>query len=285
MGASSIDFGSVIGGHGGSGNTPRDRSKAVLFLLAHQFDEVGLAPIISDAKREGRRVAIVYLTSGDASGVGSRTADASALRLLDELGVQINGEVTFLGQQLAVSRGLLCRNMVVVHAALRAKAEALLPIDHIYVHAWEGGSVDYDSTHALAVGLAASLGLQRAVLQVPYLRDSGKVLLPTAVLSPIASNGPVAFYKLSLQERFRWLSLALRYRRGPTIGLGGWLLLFVSTMMSSGVPIQYASLSRLNERPTHRPLRYERLGCGDYMEVRVLISDFLKSIGEHDPPC
>lgn len=270
---------SVISGGGGASDTTRDRTKAVLFLLAHQLDEISLAPIICDAKREGRRIAIVYLTSNGNAGTDFRARAARAQRLLAALGVEIAGDVTFLGHMLAVHRGGLCRSMATVHAALRAKAEALLPIDHIYVHAWEGGCVDCDSAHALAVGLAASLGLKRAVLQVPYLRDCDRAFLPTAVLSPIAANGPVAFYRLSLQERLRWLSLTLRYRKEPCTGWGTWLLLFVGTMLSSGVPIQYASLARLDKLPTHRPLRYERLGRGDYGEVRQLILDFLRGIG------
>lgn len=259
-------------------DAPPHSAKLIAFLLAHQLDEILLAPIIRDAKNEGRRVAIVYLTAARPRTGVARTGQGSS-NLLAELGVDVDKEVIFLGERLSITTGLLYRNLGEIHAALVEAIKDIAPVEHIYVHAWEGGCLDHDAAHVIALGVARDLGLTHAVLQVPFLRASRTGPISVALFSPLRENGPVAYYRLTLKERQWWLRLYLRYPRGTCFRAWHWPLLLIAVMAKPGIPIQFASLDRLTQRPMPGLLRYEQLGRSHFKVVDALIASYWSAIG------
>jgi LmbE family N-acetylglucosaminyl deacetylase len=266
----------------------------VAFLLAHQDDEIMLAPIIADAKREGRPVLVAFFTNGDGGASITRVRNDESRRLLAALGVETEQEVAFLGEQLAVSDGQLCGRLEEMHAAAKSLLARASPIDAIYVHAWEGGNPDHDAAHALGLGLAAALGLDDAVYQVPFYRAPRSGPLPFVLFAPLEANGPATFYPLPLSERLRRLGF-VRYFPSQTrtfVRFAPFMLL--DALARSGIPVQRANPARLLERPMPEPLRYERIGYVAFSDMAPLIAAYWRGVtGErearssrsHDPPC
>ena len=135
----------------------------VLFVFAHQDDEVGAFSRIAFEVRAGHRVWCAFLTDG-AKKVRPRVRDAESLRVLRRLGVA--GErVAFLADGAGrIADGTL------VHALQRSRvmlldwlrARALAPA-RIYTLDWEGGHHDHDATHLVTLSVARDLGVARRV--------------------------------------------------------------------------------------------------------------------------
>lgn len=126
----------------------------VLFLFAHQDDEVGVAPRIVREIAAGRVVHCAYLTNGEAKGVSEATRCAESSRVLRALG-EGKIDVAFLGNSVGVADGALTAN-------LDSMLEALIgwvvnwqgQLSRLYLLAWEGGHHDHDAVHALGLALS-----------------------------------------------------------------------------------------------------------------------------------
>lgn len=265
----------------------RGNADAIVFLLAHQDDELMLAPLIADAKREGRPVYVLFLTNGDGGEAPPEARNDETRCLLQTLGVDVSTEVAFVGDRLAVSDGELFKRMLDVHAAV-AELLSGLAVETIYVHAWEGGNPDHDAAHALGLGIAATLGLTESIYQVPFYRAPRRGPLPFVLFAPLAANGPTAFYRLRLGERLRRLSLVRYFPSQMRTVLRFWPFMLLDALLRPGVPIQRANASRLEERPMPEPLRYERIGYVEFSAMAPQIARYWQTVaggGAASEPC
>ncbi len=258
-----------------------ERDHAILFLLAHADDEFVLAPIIRDAKNEGRRIAVIYLTDNDSEEASVGRCSREAMRLLGSLGLVVEADAVFLGERLAIPGGKLFRNLPAMHEALLQHARQVMPVETIYVHAWEGGDPDHDAAHALALGLEFALGLSEAVLQVPFYRSPRWRGWPVVLFSPLAANGPVTYYRQSLLERLQRLTMIRYYPSQVHAFLRFFPCLLFDAFLRPGVPVQRACASRLAERPTSERLHYERSGLIEFSAMAPYIDAYWSAVSTH----
>ena len=252
----------------------------MVFLLAHQDDEFMVAPIIRQAKDDGRRVAIAYLTSGDGGAAEPALRNRELRKALQSLGVDVETEVAFLGEQHCVSDGELVRRLPALHEAVMLFLAKQGAVDRIYVHAWEGGNPDHDAAHALALGVAKVLRLVEPVLQVPFYRAPRRGPLPFVLFAPLAANGDVTVHRLGLSDRLRRLSLMRFYPSQRRTFVRFFPLLLLDAVLQRGVALQASVPGRLRERPMPERLRYERIGYIEFKTMAPLIAAYWQSICE-----
>jgi hypothetical protein len=126
----------------------------VLFIFAHQDDEIGAAASLIRELRDGHRVCCAFLTDGAAT-VGADVRDAESAAFLARLGVRPASIAFVADNRGRVRDGELCNNLPRAERALRAWLDdrAVLPT-RIYSLDWEGGHVDHDATHLIALSIA-----------------------------------------------------------------------------------------------------------------------------------
>lgn len=246
----------------------------LLFLLAHQDDELMVSPIIADAKRKAETVAIVYLTDGGGGAASPATRNDETRRALTALGVHVASEVFFMGEREGVADGILYRHMGAAHNALKTLTDVLPPVSRIYTHAWEGGNPDHDAAYVLALGAAQHLGISDEVFQVPFYRATHRGLLPFNVFAPLDANGPVMVYPASRLKRLKMLTL-IRYFPSQVeafVRLGPFMML--KSLWQPGLLVQRATWSRIRERPMTEPLRYERHGHDTFDRIQPYLQTY-----------
>lgn len=250
----------------------------LLFLLAHQDDELMVSPIIADAKRKAETVAIVFLTDGGGGAATPATRNDETRRALTALGVNIVSEVFFLGEREGIADGILYRHMNAAHDALKALSNTLSRVSRIYTHAWEGGNPDHDAAYVLALGTAQHLGISDQVFQVPFYRATRRGLLPFNVLAPLDANGPVIVYPVSRFKRLKMLTL-IRYFPSQIeafVRLGPFMVL--KSLWQPGLLMQRATWSRIGERPMTEPLRYERHGHDTFDRIQPYLQAYAGTV-------
>ncbi|MGE0849772.1 MAG: PIG-L deacetylase family protein [Hyphomicrobiaceae bacterium] len=249
----------------------------LLFLLAHQDDELMVAPLILAAKRNGERIGVVYLTDGGAGSVTPATRNAETRRALATLGVDVVREVWFLGERLGIPDRFCYEHLSSAHSALLALVRELPPITAIYTHAWEGGNPDHDAVHVVALGIGRALRIEQAVFQIPFYRATRRGPLPFRVFAPLAANGEVMWYPVSRVQRLRLLDL-IRFFPSQVqafVRLGPFML--IDALWRNGLPVQHASLARILQRPMPEPLRYERHGHDRFDRILPYIEMYRRS--------
>ena len=260
-----------------SGVAGAGAAETALFLLAHQDDEIMVAPLISAEKLSGRAVSIVYLTNGDGGGpTGRRNAEST--RYLASLGVDPRREVLFLGTARGISDGTLYRDLAGTHDAILEQARKLPRVVSVYVHAWEGGNPDHDAGHALGLGVAHALGCADAVRQVPFYRAPSRGPLPFVLYAPLPENGPVAYHRLGFAARLRRL-LAVRHFPSQARTFVRFLpLMLLDAVLNPGIAMQLTAPERLFERPMRESLRYERIGYVRFADMAPHVTSYWNSV-------
>jgi LmbE family N-acetylglucosaminyl deacetylase len=242
-----------------------------LFVFAHQDDELCAAPIIAELKAAGRALRICYMTDGQARRIPPARRDSESLAALRALGVAAD-EVVFVGSRHRLPDGALHEVLPEALAALRDAARAAAPVADIVTLAYEGGHQDHDAAHALAVRLAAELGLLERTRQIPFYRAGTMPGLPVAAWAPLPENGPVTYSPVSAAARIRCLSLMRMYPSQWRVLLLLGPLLAWAYAVRPGVPLQPVSLDRLKARPTAAPLFYEGRPQVEFAAVTAAIS-------------
>ncbi len=242
-----------------------------------------VAPIISDAKRQGRAVAIYYLTNGDGGKTLPIERNRESIRLLTSLGVMCADEVQFLGDRLGISDGTLHCRLFEAHEALEQSLPARYPIASIFTHAWEGGNPDHDAAHAVALGVSTSLGLASLVRQVAFYRAPRSPWFPFVLFAPLQENGAVSYYRVGFPDRIKRLLLSRFFPSQVRTFARFVPFLLIDAVMRPGVPTQRATTKRLTERPMMGRLRYERIGYLDFSTLKAAIDDYWRSLSDLRP--
>ena len=95
----------------------------IIFVLAHQDDEMGIYPEIErQSKKLGNNVIVYYLTNGVRQGHSSLERNEEAIKVLSTIGVD-SENIHFLGDDLSISDQTLHENVVEVFSYLRYRIE------------------------------------------------------------------------------------------------------------------------------------------------------------------
>jgi hypothetical protein len=243
----------------------------LLFVFAHQDDEVATATRILDALRSGSTVSCIYLTDGAGGRAASDVRDEESRQVLTRLGVDLS-HVHFLGSQHRIPDGALHQHL---DQALRLLEQTAGPVDELVTLAWEGGHHDHDAAHLIAVAFAAKRGLLARTHEMPLYHG---YRLP----------GPLFRTLTPLRLGPGWTARPVRFRDGLRIALlcrfyrsqrKTWLGLLPEALVRLAVGRKEWSrpvdIARLASRPHEGPLFYERRFRVPYAEVAEAAKRFL----------
>ncbi|HEX3463963.1 MAG TPA: NAD-dependent epimerase/dehydratase family protein [Candidatus Elarobacter sp.] len=234
----------------------RNRTEDVLFVFAHQDDEVGIATRIAYERGLANTVWCAYLTDG-ASSASARVRDAESLRALQRLGVGASRVVFLSDGDGRIPDGSLIHHLGRARRMLGGWAASTgARFERIFVTDWEGGHADHDAAHLLALALAREAGIRDVFtysLYNAYRRPRG--LFRVASFVPSAQRAMVR--RLTLSEALVPLRALANYRSQlrTWVGLGPGLA--VRMLWKREERLRRADPSRLREAPHRGPLFYE----------------------------
>ncbi len=229
----------------------------VLFVLAHQDDETGAVATIVREESRGHRCWLLYLTDGGRS-VSPLVRDAETRSALARIGGE-GTQAVFLEDATGRIRdgelvGQLERAQAMAERWLREAG--ILPA-RIYTIDWEGGHVDHDAAHLVAL----SLGRQHRVridgfsLYNAYRRPPKffrvRALIPAA--------GELTSYPVPWKTAFTASCAPFWYpsQRRTWLALGPGF--FVRALADRRERLRAATVPRVQERPHAGKLLYETL--------------------------
>jgi LmbE family N-acetylglucosaminyl deacetylase len=246
------------------------RGEDILFLFAHQDDEVGISTRIEFEKRHGHRVWCAYLTDG-ASSVSAAVRDAESSAVLIRLGVEPRRIAFLSDDEGRIGDGNLVRHLSRARAMLsswilstRARFARIFTMD------WEGGHHDHDATHLLALLAARDFEID-TVYGYPFYNAFGRRPGHFRVASfvPCAAAN-VLRRRLTFGEAFSAAKLAMAYpsQRRTWLGLGPGFV--VRTILRREELFRLADTRRVATQPHAGPLLYETLfgiASGEFLEL------------------
>lgn len=122
---------------------PADTARRVLYIFAHQDDEVMIAARIKNDMNAGRKVDVVWITNGDKGG-DPVVREKESRAAMAFLGVPESG-LHFLGYEDQASHTTLKEAYLKTLEIARAAAP-----DVVFSNAYEGGNIDHDVAHFIA---------------------------------------------------------------------------------------------------------------------------------------
>jgi LmbE family N-acetylglucosaminyl deacetylase len=234
----------------------------VLFVFAHQDDEIAAASRIRFVRARGDVVTCVYLTDG-ASKVPSHVRDAESQRVLSLLGVD---DVRFIGSREHIADGTLPEHLDRAFAIIDAE---IVAADDVVTLAWEGGHQDHDAAHLVAAVFARRRGLP--CREMP-LYNGASVPRPLFRVQHSIGEGWES-RRISMREKFANAMLCRFYRsqRATWLALLPLLLLARSRELT-----RLADLGRATSPPHRGPLLYERRFRYPYARFASFAEPFLR---------
>jgi LmbE family N-acetylglucosaminyl deacetylase len=215
----------------------------VVFVMAHQDDEIAFASRIRFCAARCDTITCVYLTDG-AAHVAASIRDAETRVVLARLGVN---DVHFIGSREAIADGSLPDNLSRAMSLLEAEITA---VDEVVTLAWEGGHQDHDAAHLIAALFAERRGVR--CLEMPLYnghRAAGLFRVNRSIGQGWMSR------LLPLREKLATIRLTLLYRSQRMTWLGLTPILLVAPAREL---TRVADLQRTTTRPHDGPLFYER---------------------------
>ena len=214
----------------------------VVFVFAHQDDEIAFVSRIRYSIARGDRVSCVCLTDG-ALEVAASVRDEESNRVLAMLGVP-----PLIVDQDRIADGALPEHM---DRALAFLERVLKDVDEIVTLAWEGGHVDHDAAQLVAAVFARKRNIR--CLEMP-LYNGERMRGPFfRVFNPVGDGWTSR--KLTRREHIANILLARCYRsqRRSWLGLAPLMLLTRPRELT-----RVADLARAAAAPHPGPLLYER---------------------------
>jgi len=215
----------------------------ILFVLAHQDDEVAAATRILLALREGHRVRCVFLTDG-AFRVPSSVRNDESQRALKRLGVT---DVIF---------GSFPDGNLPEHAneALAFLESSAGDAGEVCTLAWEGGHQDHDAAHVIALRFAQRRGVR--CLEVPLYNGHQSPRSLFRVMHPVGDGWTRR--RISLREGLRVIALLPVYRSQRRTWLGLLPESLLNLVILRREYVREADSKRLDTKPHDGLLFYER---------------------------
>lgn len=231
----------------------------VLFVFAHQDDEIAFASRIRLAVRRGDRVTCVCLTDG-AFAVSAAVRDAESRHVLQRLGVD-----DYRVAERRIADATLPEHLDEALAFL----ETIDGVDEVLTLAWEGGHQDHDAANLVAAVFAERRGIPCTELP---LYNGLNIRDPFFRVNYPIGDGWTA---RRLTRREYWANILLtrfyKTQRKTWLGLAPFFLV--------GKPREFtrASDPRRAFAPPHaRPLLYERRFHYPYERFAAHAEPFLR---------
>lgn len=229
----------------------------IVFVFAHQDDEIAAAPRIRRAVAAGDAIACAFLTDGKKP----LMRDEESRRALASLGVT---EVAFIGSENRIADGTLVDNLDRALALLSARFDRA---DEVWTLAWEGGHQDHDAAHLVALAFAQQHGAR--CFEVPLYTGFRRI-------------GP--FFRVCCPTGEEWTSRPLKLRevlanaalvRFFRSQRRTWLVLLPGILTTWREHAREASAARVQSRPHAGPLYYERRFRFPYERFEALALTFI----------
>jgi LmbE family N-acetylglucosaminyl deacetylase len=261
--------------------TPTEMSKrndrdVVVFLFAHQDDEMGVFHHIEHVRQQGMRPVCLYLTDGVHRGVRSERRCRESLYALGRLGVPPD-DIHFVGTDAGIPDGGLLQHVLRAEREVASRLERLGPIHSFVSLAYEGGHMDHDAVFAIAAKLASEAGCLAQSRQFSLYRSSLGGFVPYILLQPVAQNGQVFEEPIPVSRRWAYLGLCLSYRSQKKAMLGLLPFIALDYLLSGRQKLQSIDIRALERRPHEGALLYETRGRGSYRDYANAISGFLSA--------
>ena len=245
---------------------------AMVFLFAHQDDEVFILPRIQYELSVNSDINFFYLTSG-----GARRCREST-NLLLSIGVK-KENIHFIGDNAEIPDGQLIDNLNQAYRLL-ISYPVITESTTLIVPAWEGGHHDHDACAILANAIRKIIPEKRmTVLQFFLYNGQGLRWKLFKVMSPLSeSQAALQFRSISLRSGIVAL-MALRYfpsQLSTWIGLAPGL--FFQFILKRVEVLAQLNSETTECRPHFGPLLYERYGRSTYEKVSSRRLSFIKQI-------
>lgn len=247
----------------------------VLFILAHQDDEVGAIPTLAREVRNGNRCWLLYLTDGGES-ASPAVRDSETQLVVRRIGGDA-ARASFLSDSAGrIPDGELLSNLPRAAAMLRdwIKTTGVVPA-RTYTIDWEGGHVDHDAAHLIALSLLKmGTSLKCFSLYNAYRRPP-KLF---RVRSLVPAEGATESFSVPWRTALTASCAPLWYpsQRRTWIALGPGFV--VRTLISRRELLREASLARVGKRPHKGKLLYETLFNVSYEFFESTSSCFRSSL-------
>jgi N-acetylglucosamine malate deacetylase 1 len=248
--------------------------RKVLFLLAHQDDEVFVAPRILFELKRGTSPFLIYLTNGAATVQDVEVRDHESRIFLKQLGVS-PAQVIFLGSEFQIPDGDLVARLELCFDLLLQKIRGQT-FEEIYAPAWEGGHQDHDAAYLIGLALARTLALESQFWQFYCYNGFNTRGRFFQVLHPLPRSIERRERKFKLSEGLTVLKSILFFKSQKKTWLGLFpqtviYLLFLRTeVFDRGTPEQATA-------PAHEGgLLYERWKRMSYSEFDTKARKFRK---------
>ena len=234
----------------------------VVFVLAHQDDEVAFASRIRYALERGDRVDCVCLTDGAAAST-AKIRDEESRRALEKLGVA----PLIVAQRDRIADGTLPENMM---TALEFLESIATHADEVVTLAWEGGHQDHDAAFLVATALAQQKGIR--CLEMPLYNGEHTPGAFFRVMHPVGDGWTSR--PIKLRERISDILLTRFYtsQRKSWLGLAPLMLLGRARELT-----RVADLRRAAAPPHRGSLLYERRFHYPYARFADHAARFLQS--------
>jgi LmbE family N-acetylglucosaminyl deacetylase len=233
----------------------------VVFIFAHQDDEIAFVSRIRFERTRGHRVTCICLTDG-AAAASAETRDRESRGVLARLGVD---DFRVAPPEERIADGALPEHL---EEALRFVEASVKEVDEVVTLAWEGGHQDHDAAHLVAAAFARQRGVQ--CLEMP-LYNGHETSHLFRVNTPVG-NGWLQ-RRLPRREYYANVLLARFYRSQRRTWLGLVPLLLIGPPREL---IRAADLRRACAPPHPLPLLYERRFRYPYARFAAHAAEFLR---------
>lgn len=225
----------------------------VLFVFAHQDDEMAAAARISLLVRSGATISCAFLTDGAWRQVNPAERDAESRRVLERLGVDLS-RVYFIGSEERIPDGALVEHLDRAFSLLERRVRDR--VDEVWCLAWEGGHQDHDASHLAAMAFAARD--DAPCFELPLYHGHRLRGMRFRTLAPLRVGGEWEARHVPVREGLRLLSLCRFYRSQRKTWLGLLPGAIVRMILGRREWFRPADVARLSGRPHEGPLLYER---------------------------
>jgi len=215
----------------------------VLFVFAHQDDELAAASRMLLARRNGDRVICAYLTNGTFRAAASVRNEESR-RALARLDVT---DLLFA----AFPDGELPEHATEGLAFLEAHVEEA---GEVWTLAWEGGHQDHDAAHVIALAFARRRGLP--CREVPLYNGQGTSGPFFRTMHPLGDGWTTR--RIGLREALRIVAMARFYKSQRRTWLGLLPEAIVKLVLMRSEFARDSDPRRLASKPHDGLLYYER---------------------------
>jgi LmbE family N-acetylglucosaminyl deacetylase len=264
---------------------PNEAAPCVLFLFAHNDDELFVLPKIKQEVAQGADVWCIYTTDGAAYGACPEERLNESVKVLSSCGVQ-SAHIIPLGAATACRDGRAHLSIGTLYSSIDEVTHQLR-LARIYTLAWEGGHHDHDTTHLIA----RKLSLQRG--DIPLFEFSAyhghrmpaplfdcMNFLPSTILTTTCL-GQLSEEKrtLSLRESIGWFRRFLSYPTQRKTLLALAPICFIRIVVQRTERVRRVEDYSYLEPPHEGRLLYERLFGVTFEQFVQATHSFIATMG------